>query len=153
MTNLCSITSGIKWAIIAPLSDKGFPKSYQSALRKAGFSEIGLRGVYATFYNSNNESSVNRIMQSLTKLNDKIKTYKRKHALLSFTITDKQFGLTQEQARKLVTKKGWMSYPCANGEIIAITYNQMYAEGRIELVGSQGGGVRFDGNKAKSKVF
>lgn len=85
--------------------------------------------VYGNFYNSNNPAS---LQKDLKKLNEKISSYKRKQAILSFTITDKQFGL-------IGTKKvDWAKckVPTKAG-VIPVTYEQMYESGCIALPSSQ----------------
>lgn len=129
----------IKWAVIAPF--KSFNKNYESALRKAGFSPCG-NGLWADHFNSNSEVSVARIKNQIAKLYKKFESYKHRKAVFSFVITDKQFGLIgTERAKLLSSKRGWVSLPVGEGRVLALTYNQMYAHGAINLPGSQAHGI------------
>lgn len=131
-------TTAIKanWVIIAPFSG-GFNRNYRSALRKAGFQDISAYGIYAVHFNPDNEASVERIKNQLKKLDEKLSTYKYKKALFSFVISDKQFGyIDTDKAEFLSERTGWLSVPISKGTL-AVTYNQMYASGGIDITGSQ----------------
>jgi len=136
-------TYNIKWVIIAPFNaTKGFNRNYKSALRKAGFKEVGCCGIFADSYNSENKESVDRITKQIERLCAKINAYVRPKALFSFTITDKQFGLIgTEGANVLAQKKGWVGLPIDDdcSKVIPVTYNQMYRpeNGAIKLRLSQ----------------
>lgn len=141
----------IKWAIVAPFNGK-FNKNYKSALKNAGFREIGDTGCWGDYFNSSSINSVNRIKNQISKFNLKVNSYKRCQAIFSFVITDKQLELVgTNKAKKLSMMPGWVGLP-VNDKIIAITYNQMYADGAISLKGSQAQGIwgkRFDGSDFK----
>lgn len=123
----------IKWIVFTPVMDGGFSRNYRSALKKAGFKSVGPNGdIYAEFYNSSNPESVNRAFEKVKKFNAKASQYKRKLAILAFTITDKQFGLIG------TNKVNWCKckIPSSLG-VIPVTYEQMYESGCIPVVGSQ----------------
>lgn len=133
-TNNSAMT--IKWAVITPVGDGGFCSTYQNALKSAGFMLIGKdNDVAVHHYLSTNENSVNRYNKMIEKLNTKISSLKRRtHALLAFTITDKQFGLIGNVDKSKFAK---CKVPTSVG-IIPVTRMQMFGNGRIELPGVQG---------------
>lgn len=144
----------IKWAIIMPVFGK-FNRNYQSALKKAGFHEIGDAGIFGNHFNSQNPDSIERFKNDLDKLKKKIESYKRRYMILAFIITDKQLGLIgTDYAEKLKHKPGWVGVPFDdnNSKFIPVTYNQMYASGAIRIRGAQGSGkygLTFKGDSFK----
>lgn len=123
----------LKWSVITTVSDSGFNKHYISALKKAGFKQIGGTDVFGDWFNSTNPASVARMKKQLAKLNAKLLTYKHKKMILAFTITDKQFGLIGQKNKVEFAK---CKVPCKLGTI-PVTYEQMYESGCIPLPGSQ----------------
>lgn len=121
----------IKWIMIVSVTDDGFPSWYKDILKHHGFGQIGPDGtMYGMHYNPFNPVSVDRVRTQLTALNTAL-SVKRPIGILSFTITDKQFGLI---GKKIPFIKA--SVPCTLGWV-PVTYQQMYESGCIPLPGSQ----------------
>lgn len=102
-----------KWIMAVSVSDAGFNKKYRSALNKAGLKQVGSKGdVFASHYNAGNETSLIRVRAEVAKFISKHKSYKHKQAHLTFTITDKQFGMigsskvSSLKMRKIPTSMG-----------------------------------------------
>lgn len=113
------------------VSDKGFPKKYQSAFKKSGFTQIGGTDVYGMHTTIQGIASTRRLIDGLTKLRNSVDAYKKPCALLAFTITDKQFGLIGTDKIKMradvKTKIG----------TIPVSYEQMYGYGAVIMRGGQ----------------
>ena len=112
------------------VSDKGFPKKYQSAFKKSGFTQIGFTDVYGMPI-SNSDESFARLRDGLTALRGKVDSYKRTCGILAFTITDKQFGLIGTNKIKMRA-----DVPTKMGNI-PVTYDQMYGYGSVVIRGGQ----------------
>lgn len=115
----------IKWAVITSLSDEGFNRNYRSALKAAGFAQVGGKGdVFAFHYSVRSDSSKMRLFKAIEKFAAKHAAYKYKQAHLTFTITDKQFGLIgSQQADKLK----WRKIPSSLGNIPVTTEQFIYS--------------------------
>ena len=122
----------IKWAVFTTVSDKGFSHRYKSMFRNLGIHSIGSSNdLYAFHYNSLSEISVNRKNEIIKKLSNKVNSYKKAQGILSFTITDKQFGLIGAEV-----KWSSLTVPTSLGKIL-VTNEQLYNSGCIALRGSQ----------------
>lgn len=120
----------VKWAIVVPVSDSGLSENYKKALKECGFSQMS--NFYVNHFNSDNQKSVERFTNDVKKLYSKITKSKlnSKNAVLSFIITDKQFGMI---GSGYIMKS---NVPTKLGNI-PVTYKQMYEYGCIPLPGSQ----------------
>lgn len=116
----------IKWAILVSVSDKGFNRNYRAALKANGFSPIGKNNdVYVNWYNGNNPLSTERMNKQLSALRTRIGNYKNRVATLSFTITDKQFGMI---GRKNIEGLKMRKVPTSAG-LIPVTTRQFITYG------------------------
>ncbi len=121
-----------KWIVFTSLIDSGFKHKYQRLFESVGLMSIGKNNsIYAIHFNSLNEKSINRKNEITLKISKKINQYKKRQALLAFTITDKQFGMIG----KNINWSG-LNVPTSIGNL-PVTREQMYESGCIAIKGSQ----------------
>lgn len=110
----------IKWTVIVSLSPT-FNSHYRSALRKAGFSQMGNADIFADHFNPDNIVSADRMAKQVKNFKMKTSNYKHQKGFLMVTITDKQFGMIGRNIN-------WKHYniPTSLGNI-PVTSKQMIA--------------------------
>lgn len=135
------------WIIILPYKNR-FEYKYKRLFQKYGFKYFANYEMIALPFIKGREEQIKR---KLSAIDDHIKSYKRKKAIFSFVISDKQFSKIDKVVPKKVRLGAWSNYRLKDGSYIFFTYNQLQGSQSIALTGSQATG-QYGLNKQYEKV-
>lgn len=135
------------WVIILPFENR-FEYKYKRLFQKYGFKYFANYEMIALPFIKGREEQIKR---KLFTIDNHIKSYKRKKAIFSFVISDKQFANISTNISKKLSRGAWSNYRLKDGSYLFFTYNQLHGTQSIALTGSQASG-QFGLNKRGERV-